>query len=89
MHTEFSALLLNNTWDLVSPHPDQKIVHSKWIFKIKYKVDGTLDKYKARLVAKGFQQTPGVDYFETFSPVVKHATIRLIFTLAVTHQWDI
>ena len=89
MHTEFSSLLLNNTWDLVSPHPDQKVVHSKWIFKIKYKADGTLDKYKARLVAKGFQQTPGVDYFETFSPVVKHATIGLIFTLAVTHHWDI
>ena len=86
MHTEFSALLLNNTLDLVSPHPDQKIVHSKWIFIIKYKADGTLDKYKARLMAKGFQQTPGVNYFETFSPVVKHATIRLIFTLAVTHH---
>ena len=89
MQAKFSALLLNNTWELVSPHPDQKIVHSKWIFRIKYKADGTLDKYKARLVAKGFQQTPGVDYFETFSPVVKHATIKIIFTLAVTHNWDI
>ena len=89
MQAEFSALLLNNTWELVPPHPDQKIVHSKWIFRIKYKADGTLDKYKARLVAKGFQQTPGVDYFETFSLVVKHATIKIIFTLAVTHNWDI
>ena len=89
MHTEFSALLRNNTWDLVSPHPDHTVIHSKWIFIIKYKADDTLDKYKARLVAKGFQQTPDVDYFETFSPVVKHATIRLIFTLAITHIWDI
>ena len=48
-----------------------------------------MDKHKARLVAKGFQQTPGVDFFETFSPVVKASTIRIIFTLAVSRGWEI
>ena len=65
------------------------MVQCNWVFRTKLKVDGSLDKYKARLVAKGFQQTPGVDFFETFSPVVKASTIRIIFTLAVSRGWDI
>ena len=89
MEEEYQALLRNNTWVLVSSTYASHIVQSKWIFRTKFKVDGSLDKYKARLVAKGFQQTPGIDFFETFSPVVKASTIRIIFTLAVTKGWDI
>ena len=59
------------------------------MFRTKLKVDGSLDKYKARLVAKGFQQTPGVDFFDTFSLVVKASTIRIVFTLAVSRGLDI
>ncbi|XP_031280235.1 uncharacterized protein LOC116138690 [Pistacia vera] len=62
---------------------------NKWAFRTKYNVDGSLQKYKARLVAKGFQQTPGLDNFETFSPVVKPSTIRIILTLAIMHGWDV
>ena len=89
MGLEYDALLRNNTWDLVPSHHTQTIVHSKWIFRTKVKVDGTLYRYKARLVAKGFQQTIGMDIFDTFSPVVKASTIRIILTIAVTRQWEI
>ena len=65
------------------------LVQCKWIFRIKYKSDGTLDRHKASLVAKGFQHTPSVDFFDNFSPVVKPSTIQIIFTLAVTKNWDI
>lgn len=67
----------------------QKLVDSKWIFKTKYQADGSILKHKARLVAKGFQQSPGVDFGETFSPVVKPITVRVILTLAVTFGWEI
>jgi hypothetical protein len=65
------------------------VVRNKWVFKIKQKPDGTVDRFKARLVAKGFDQLSGVDYYDTFSPVVKPATIRLVFALAVQFDWEI
>ena len=89
METEYQALLKNNTWELVPPSDAHHIIQSKWVFRTKFKADGTLDKYKARLVAKGFQQTPGLDFSETFNPVIKASTIRIIFTLAVSRNWDI
>ena len=84
MSDEFRALMKNHTWDLVLPSPYYSVIQCKWVFRIKYKVDGSLDKYKARLVAKGFQWQLGVDFYETFSLVVKPSIIRIIFTLAVT-----
>ena len=89
MGLEYDALLRNNTWDLVPSHPTQTIVHSKWIFRTQVKANGTLDRYKARLVAKGFQQTLDVDFFDTFSPVIKASIISIILTIAVTRQWEI
>jgi hypothetical protein len=61
----------------------------KWVFKIKRKVDGTIDRYKARLVANGYRKQYGIDYEDTFSPVVKAATIRLILSLAVSQGWHL
>lgn len=63
------------------------LVGNKWVFKTKYKVDGSVERLKARLVAKGFHQTAGVDFTETFSPVVKPATIRIVLALALSNNW--
>ena len=70
MEDEFDALQRNRTWTLVPQPPGTNIVGSKWIFKTKYRPDGSVDKHKARLVARGFTQQHGIDYHDTFSPVV-------------------
>ena len=89
MKDEYDALLRNRTWILVPRNHSQSLVDCKWVYKTKYKPDGSILKHKARLVAKGFQQSPGLDYGETFSPVVKPTTIRVVLSIAVTHGWEI
>ena len=89
MNTEFDALLRNQTWELVPPSRHVNVIGCRWIFKIKRKANGSIERYKARLVAKGFHQQLGVDFNETYSPVVKPATIRLILSLAVCNNWKI
>lgn len=76
------ALQKNNMWTVVLLPKGKKLIRCKWVFTIKHKVDGTIDKYKARLVAKGYTQTFGVDYQETFAPVTKMKTIRVFLSLA-------
>ena len=65
------------------------VVGSKWVFKAKLNANGTLDRLKARLVAKGYHQVDGIDYTETFSPVIKPGTIRLVLSLALVRRWEI
>lgn len=89
MESEYSALLHNNTWSLVPLPGDRKIIGSKWVFRIKLKPNGEIDRYKARLVAQGYTQAYDIDYFETFSPVVKPATIRIVLSLAISHGWSV
>jgi hypothetical protein len=74
---------------LVSAKLRANVIDCKWVYKIKRKSDGTIDRYKARLVAKGFKQRYGIDYEDTFSPVVKSATIRLILSFAVSNGWSL
>ena len=88
MDAEFNALLRNGTWELV-PKSSHVPISCKWIFRIKRKADGSLDKYKAHLVAKGFLQQYGRDYFETFSSVTKPVTIRVVLSLALSHGWPL
>jgi hypothetical protein len=87
MADEFAALTQTGTWKLVPRPPGVNIVGSKWIFKTKHRPDGSIDKHKARLVARGFTQQHGIDYGDTFSPVVKPATVRLVLSLAVSRGW--
>ncbi|KAB2618720.1 transcriptional corepressor LEUNIG-like [Pyrus ussuriensis x Pyrus communis] len=80
MDTELQALEANQTWSMVSLPLGQRSIGCKWVFKIKYKSDGTIDRYKARLVAKGFTQREGIDYKETFAPVAKLTNVRLLLS---------
>ena len=89
MEEEYFALKRTNTWDLVPFSPDMNLIDCKWVFRVKYKFDGSFLKYKDWLVVKGFLQTSGIDFAETFSPVFKAPTIRVLFSLAVTFGWEI
>ena len=89
MQEEYDALVENHTWDIVYVPKDQKVLKGKWVYKIKRSNEGTISRYKARWVAKGFEQREGIDYEETFSPVAKSCSIRILFALAAYYGWFI
>jgi hypothetical protein len=89
MDIEFGALLRNDTWRLVPPRVGTNIIDCKWVYKIKRKSDGSINRYKARLVAKGFKQQYGIDYEDMFSPVVKVVTIRIVLSITVFREWSL
>lgn len=89
MHEEVDALEQNQTWTLVPRTADMNEVGSRWVSKTKLKPNGMVDRYKASLVPKGDNQQEGVDFDESFSPVVKPTTIRIILSLAVVRKWSI
>jgi hypothetical protein len=87
MREEYNALMNQNTWTLAPRLVGANVVMDKWIFCHKFNIDGSLARYKACWVVRGFTQWQGVDYEETFSPVIKLATIRVILNLAISKDW--
>lgn len=86
MQEEYDSLQQNHTWELVDKPHDQKVIDNKWVFKIKNNPDDSIERYKARLVARGFNQQHGIDYEETFSPVVRYDSIRTLFAIAAAKK---
>jgi hypothetical protein len=87
MQDEFDALQRNQTWKLVPRLHHANIITGKWVFKHKFHLDGTLDRHMARWVVHGFRQRAGIDFAETFAPVVKPGTIHTVLQLAVSRRW--
>ena len=81
MTEEFQSIMKNGVWEVVPRHEGKSIVTSKWIFKIKHRADGSVEKHKAIFVAIGFCQKEGIDYDETFAPVARYTSIRTIIVI--------
>jgi hypothetical protein len=88
MADEYKALKDNGTWRLVPRPPGANVVIGKWIYKHKFHSNGSLARHKARWVVRGFSQQHGIDYDETFSPVIKPATIRVVLSIAASRHWS-
>lgn len=87
--SKVATLRSTNTWQLVPPSPSQNVLGTKWVYRVKRKADGSIDRYKVCLVVKGYHQLPGLDYSETFSPVVKPTTVRLLLSIAISRGWPV
>ena len=89
MKAELEALQSNNTWTLTKLPHNKKAIGCGWVYKVKYHADGSIERYKARLVAKGYTQMEGLDFLNTFSPVAKLTTVKLVLALAAINGWHL
>ncbi|WKA11318.1 hypothetical protein VitviT2T_028828 [Vitis vinifera] len=86
INDEMDSIMSNQTWELIDLPPGSKPIRCKWVFRMKYHTDGMIQTFKARLVAKGFKQREGIDYFDTYAPVARTTSIRILFALASIHN---
>ena len=89
MDAEIAALVSNNTWTLTPLPSNKKAIRCKWVYRVKYKADGSVERYKARLVAKGFTQQEGLDFNDTFSLVAKLTTVKTLLTISAVKGWHL
>ncbi|RVW11853.1 Retrovirus-related Pol polyprotein from transposon TNT 1-94 [Vitis vinifera] len=89
VNDEINSIMQNHTWELVNLPPGNKPIGCKWIFKRKLQTNGTIDKYKAHLVAKGYRQKEGLDFFDTYSPVTRITSIRMLIATTAIHNFEI
>jgi hypothetical protein len=89
MQSEYDSLIKNNVWTLVDRPTNENVVKCKWVYKKKLDTSGKPSKFKARLVARGFSQVEGIDYTDTFAPVVRHSTLRILFSIATELELEI
>jgi hypothetical protein len=89
MVEEYTSIMRNDVWDIVSRPEGKSVVSSRWLYKIKHVADGSIEKFKVRFVVRGFSQKEGVDYEETFSPVTRYASIRVVISIASVMRWRI
>eukprot|EP00253_Pinus_taeda_P011066 PITA_11066 len=89
MVEEYDSIVRNSAWEIVPRLEGKSMVGSRWIYKVKQAVDGSVEKYKARFVAQGFSQIEGIDYEETFAPVARYSSIRTILSLSAQMGWHI
>eukprot|EP00253_Pinus_taeda_P021492 PITA_21492 len=89
MQEEYSSIMNNDVWEVVSRPEGKSVVTSRWLYKVKHAADGSNEKFKARFVARGFSHVEGVDYEETFAPVARYTSIRSIISIATKMGWKI
>eukprot|EP00253_Pinus_taeda_P034460 PITA_34460 len=89
MHEEMESIYRNHTWDLVELPEGKTPIGCKWLYKPKINADGSVEKYKATLVAKGYSPQEGIDFDDTFSPVAKLNTLRMLISLETKHKWKL
>ena len=89
MTEEYQSIIENDVWEIV-PRPEGKyVVSSKWIFKIKYTTDGSIEKYKSKFIGRGFSQKEGIDYEETFSLVARYTSVRAVLAIVASTGWKV
>jgi hypothetical protein len=89
MTEEYQSIMKNEVLEIVPRLKNKDVVSSRWLFKIKHAVDGSIEKYKARFVTRGFSQKEGIDYEETFTSVARYTSIRTIIALAAKMKWKL